>query len=59
MGRSETRQALRRHFEVDAESIVIASLHCLAEQGKADAGQISATLEAFGIDPAKRLALFE
>jgi pyruvate dehydrogenase E1 component len=30
MGRSETREALRRHFEVDAESIVIASLYKLA-----------------------------
>ena len=30
MGRSETREALRRHFEVDAESIAIAALSRLA-----------------------------
>ncbi|TWU54647.1 Pyruvate dehydrogenase E1 component [Rubripirellula tenax] len=33
MGRSETREALRRHFEVDAESIVIATLYRLAKAG--------------------------
>jgi len=30
MGRSETRESLRRHFEVDAASIVIATLYKLA-----------------------------
>jgi pyruvate dehydrogenase E1 component len=30
-GLSDTRGALRRHFKVDAESIVIAALHQLAE----------------------------
>ena len=30
LGRSETREALRRHFEVDAESIVIATLYKLS-----------------------------
>ncbi len=30
LGRSETREALRRHFEVDAESIVIAALYKLS-----------------------------
>ncbi len=34
MGRSETRESLRRHFEVDAESIVIATLYKLSLQGK-------------------------
>ena len=33
MGRSETREALRRHFEVDAESITIATLSRLAKAG--------------------------
>ncbi len=33
MGRSETREALRRHFEVDAESITIAALSRLAKAG--------------------------
>ncbi|MEM9754214.1 MAG: pyruvate dehydrogenase (acetyl-transferring), homodimeric type, partial [Planctomycetota bacterium] len=30
MGRSETRESLRRHFEVDAESIVIRTLYRLS-----------------------------
>jgi len=33
-GRSETREELRRHFEVDAESIVIAALYRLSTLGK-------------------------
>ena len=32
-GRSDTRTALRAFFEVDAESIVIAALHALAQEG--------------------------
>ena len=32
-GRSDTREALRRHFEVDAESIAVAALHALSKQG--------------------------
>ena len=33
MGRSETRETLRRHFEVDAESITIATLSRLSKSG--------------------------
>ena len=36
MGRSETREALRRHFEVDAECITLATLYQLNKQGKCD-----------------------
>jgi pyruvate dehydrogenase E1 component len=32
-GRSDTRAALRRHFEVDAGHIAVAALHALARQG--------------------------
>lgn len=32
-GLSDTRGALRRHFLVDAESIAVRTLSCLAEQG--------------------------
>ncbi len=34
MGRSETRPALRRHFEVDGPSITIAALYRLSKQGR-------------------------
>jgi len=33
MGRSDTREALRRFFEVDAEHIVLAALSALADEG--------------------------
>ncbi len=33
MGRSETREALRRHFEIDAESVAIAALYRLVKAG--------------------------
>ena len=36
MGRSETREALRRHFEVDAECIAVASLYRLSQRGQVD-----------------------
>ena len=34
MGRSESRENLRRHFEVDAECITLATLYRLAKAGK-------------------------
>ena len=37
-GRSDNREHLRRHFEVNAESIVAATLSRLAREGKFDAG---------------------
>jgi pyruvate dehydrogenase E1 component len=53
MGRSETREALRRHFEVDAESIVIATLYQLQQQGKIDANVIVQAITDLGVDPEK------
>ncbi|MFP5288152.1 MAG: transketolase-like TK C-terminal-containing protein, partial [Thermoanaerobaculia bacterium] len=35
-GRSETREALRRFFEIDAETVAIAALHQLALRGAVD-----------------------
>src|SRR5213594_2740927 len=52
-GRSDTRDALRRHFEIDAESVATASLHALAlceQYGPAEAAK---ALADFGIDPEK------
>ena len=37
-GRSDTREQLRRFFEVDAECTVIATLHALAEKGQIERG---------------------
>ena len=53
MGRSETRPALRRHFEVDAECITIASLYQLAEDGKLDFSEVESAIKDLGVDPEK------
>ncbi len=53
MGRSETRPALRRHFEVDAECIVIATLYKLHEQGHFDAKFVEKAIKDLGVDPEK------
>ncbi len=49
-GRSDTRGALRRHFEVDAEHIVVTVLHGLARDGKIDAEVVAKAIAAYGID---------
>jgi len=58
MGRSETRPALRRHFEVDAEMITIAALNQLQHQGKVSAGDVDAAIKTLGVDPEKVFALY-
>jgi pyruvate dehydrogenase E1 component len=52
-GRSESRQALRRYFEVDAESIVVATLTALAVEGKVQRSAIAAAIKMLDIDPEK------
>jgi pyruvate dehydrogenase E1 component len=48
-GRSDNREYLRRHFEVDAESIVAAALSKLAREGKFDAAKAQAALAELGV----------
>lgn len=50
-GRSDTREALRRHFEVDAESIVVASLHSLALCEQYPAADVARAIAEHRIDP--------
>jgi pyruvate dehydrogenase E1 component len=52
-GLSDTRPALRRHFEVDAESIVVATLYQLALQGKLERTVVAGALQKLGLDPEK------
>jgi pyruvate dehydrogenase E1 component len=52
-GRSETRGPLRRHFEVDAECIVIATLSRLAAAGAVGASVVSDAIRDLGVDPEK------
>lgn len=52
-GRSDTRPALRRFFEVDAEITVIATLHALAEKGLLERERVAQAIQDLGIDPEK------
>ncbi|WP_129642719.1 pyruvate dehydrogenase (acetyl-transferring), homodimeric type [Peristeroidobacter agariperforans] len=52
-GRSDSRAELRRHFEVDAAHIVVASLRALADEGKLDMATVKAAIKKFNIDPDK------
>jgi pyruvate dehydrogenase E1 component len=54
LGRSETREALRRHFEVDAESITLAALWRLSKSGGPfDASFVAKAIKDLGVDPEK------
>jgi pyruvate dehydrogenase E1 component len=57
-GRSDNREHLRRHFEVNAESIVGAALSRLAREGKFDTARARQAFEELGVnteggDPAR------
>jgi len=52
-GRSDTRKALRRFFEVDAESIVIATLHALAAKGQVEKSLVAKAIRDLGVEPEK------
>jgi pyruvate dehydrogenase E1 component len=52
-GRSDSRAALRRHFEVDRNFIVLAALKALAENAKVDRTTLTAAMKALRIDPDK------
>lgn len=53
MGRSETREALRRHFEVDAECVTLATLYKLGLRGDIDKSVAAQAVKDLGIDPNK------
>ena len=52
-GRSELRKPLRRHFEVDAECIVIATLYQLSRQCEVPAATVAQAIQELGVDPDK------
>ncbi|MFI4909030.1 MAG: pyruvate dehydrogenase (acetyl-transferring), homodimeric type [Steroidobacterales bacterium] len=52
-GRSDSRAALRRHFEVDRHYIAIAALKALADEGKLEASAVTVAMKSLGIDAAK------
>jgi pyruvate dehydrogenase E1 component len=52
-GMSDTREALRRHFEVDAENVVLAALEALCQEGKLAADAVETAIRELGLDPSK------
>ena len=52
-GRSDSRAALRRFFEVDRHYITVAALKALSDEGKMDVATVTGAMKAFGIDPKK------
>jgi pyruvate dehydrogenase E1 component len=52
-GRSDSRAALRKHFEVDRNYITIAALKALADEGKVDQATLVGAMKALGVDPSK------
>jgi pyruvate dehydrogenase E1 component len=51
MGRSDTREALRRFFEVDTGHVVVGVLSALAEQGEVKAEDVADAISRYDIDP--------
>jgi pyruvate dehydrogenase E1 component len=57
-GRSDTRDALRAHFEVNAEHIVYAALHGLCLDGKSTPDELRRAITELGIDPERTNPLY-
>ncbi|MGA1052131.1 MAG: transketolase-like TK C-terminal-containing protein [Ilumatobacteraceae bacterium] len=51
MGRSDTRESLRRFFEVDAGHVVVATLTGLLDAGQIDASVVEDAIRRYDIDP--------
>jgi pyruvate dehydrogenase E1 component len=52
-GRSDSRAALRQHFEMDRNYIAVAALKALADDGRVDQATVAQAIEALGVDPDK------
>ncbi|HWW45760.1 MAG TPA: pyruvate dehydrogenase (acetyl-transferring), homodimeric type, partial [Acidimicrobiia bacterium] len=50
-GYSDTRVALRRHFEVDAAHLVVAVLEALARQGDVKRERVAEAISRYDLDP--------
>ena len=49
-GRSDSREALRDFFEVDANYVVLASLKALVDEGEMDSSVVAKAVEKYGIN---------
>jgi pyruvate dehydrogenase E1 component len=52
-GRSDTRENLRRFFEIDAESTVVATLYSLAKKGEIEMAAVAQAIKDLKVDPEK------
>jgi pyruvate dehydrogenase E1 component len=52
-GRSDDRSALRRHFEIDAESITVAALTQLSRRKEIKPSVVAQAIKDLGLDPEK------
>jgi pyruvate dehydrogenase E1 component len=52
-GRSDTRERLRRFFEVDTESTVVATLYALAQKGAIDRKVVAGAIKDLALDSEK------
>lgn len=52
-GRSDTRENLRRHFEVDRYHVALAAVHALAEDGKLKVADVEKAIKLYDIKPDK------
>jgi pyruvate dehydrogenase E1 component len=50
-GRSDTRAALRKFFEVDRHYVVVAALRALADEGTVPRERVAEAIEKYDIDP--------
>ena len=53
IGNGDTRARLRRFFEVDAESTVVAKLYALAEKNLIGREVVAQAIKDLGVDPEK------
>ncbi|HDV5502744.1 TPA: pyruvate dehydrogenase (acetyl-transferring), homodimeric type [Vibrio cholerae] len=57
-GRSDSRENLRRHFEVNAGYVVVAALNELAKRGEVEKSVVAAAIKKFDIDTEKTNPLY-
>ncbi|MDZ4080658.1 alpha-ketoglutarate dehydrogenase [Hydrocarboniphaga sp.] len=57
-GRSDTREALRSHFEVDRHWVTVAALKALADDGALDRAKVADAIARYGLDVTKPNPLY-
>jgi pyruvate dehydrogenase E1 component len=52
-GRSDSREQLRRFFEVDRYFVTVAALSALADDGAIETKTVAEAIAKYGLDPSK------